>query len=203
MAIQVMKQLERTRRAANEDEVRLLRSYSGFGGLSSVFDPKNSSWEKEYDALRKELTQAEYDAARASILDAYYTPPEIVEAIYAGLQHFGFQGGNILEPSCGAGRFFGAMPQEIRENSHICGVELDPLSARIAAVAYPEVTIAQQGFETTRFPEESFDLAIGNVPFGEQIVVADEKYAGEGLKIHEYVPPFCERHRCGMKRFFR
>ena len=185
-AIQVMKQLERTGRVANEDELRLLRSYSGFGGLSAVFDPKNSSWQKEYDALRKELTQAEYDAARASVLDAYYTPPEVAEAIYAGLQHFGFHGGNILEPSCGAGRFFGAMPQEIRENSHICGVELDPLSARIAAVAYPEAAIAQQGFETTQFPEASFDLAIGNVPFGEQIIIADEAHASEGLKIHEY-----------------
>ena len=185
-AIQVMKQLERTGRAASEEELRLLRSYSGFGGLSDVFDPKNSRWQTEYDALRKELSQAEYDAARASILDAYYTPPEVAEAIYEGLQQFGFHGGNILEPSCGAGRFFGAMPQEIRENSHVCGIELDPLSARIAAVAYPDAAIAQQGFETTRFPDGSFDLAIGNVPFGEQIIVADEKHADEGLKIHEY-----------------
>lgn len=181
-----MKQIEREARAPKDEELRLLQSYSGFGGLSDVFDPKNSRWKDEYDALRKELTQEEYDAVRASILDAYYTPPEVVEAIYEGLQHFGFHGGNILEPSCGAGRFFHSMPPELRVRSNLYGVELDPISARIAYAAYPDATIAQQGFETTRFPEESFDLAIGNVPFGDQVIVADEKYAGDGLKIHEY-----------------
>ena len=185
-AILTLKELEREGRTASPEEQRLLASYSGFGGLSEVFDPANKAWSNEYDALQSHLTNEEYRAARSSILDAYYTPPDVAKAIYEGLQHLGFTKGNILEPSCGAGRFFAAMPEEMRRESHICGVELDPLSARIAAAAHPDVRVAAQGFETTRFADGSFDLAIGNVPFGETPITADPRYGGAGLLPHDY-----------------
>ena len=185
-AILTLKELEREGRTASPEEQRLLASYSGFGGLSEVFDPANKAWSKEYDALQSHLTNEEYRAARSSILDAYYTPPDVAKAIYEGLQHLGFAKGNILEPSCGAGRFFAAMPEEMRLESHVCGVELDALSARIAAAAHPDVRVAAQGFETTRFADGSFDLAIGNVPFGETPITADPRYGGAGLLPHDY-----------------
>ena len=185
-AILTLKELEREGRTASPEEQRLLASYSGFGGLSEVFDPANKAWSKEYDALQSHLTNEEYRAARSSILDAYYTPPDVAKAIYEGLQHLGFAKGNILEPSCGAGRFFAAMPEEMRRESHVCGVELDALSARIAAAAHPDVRVAAQGFETTRFADGSFDLAIGNVPFGETPITADPRYGGAGLLPHDY-----------------
>lgn len=185
-AIRVLKRLEATGADASPEEQKLLRSYSGFGGLSEAFDPLNQAWQKEYDALQKHLTHAEYTSARATVLDAYYTPPEVAEAIYAGLERLGFQGGNILEPSCGAGRFFSVMPAAMREQSNIFGIELDELSARIAAKAHPEAEISCQGFESTRFADGSFDLAIGNVPFGDTIITSDEKYMGENLRIHDY-----------------
>ena len=185
-AILVLKQIERDGRSATSEERRLLQSYSGFGGLSEAFDPANKAWAKEYDALQKYLTNEEYRSARGSILDAYYTPPEIAEAIYEGLQHLGFAQGNILEPSCGAGRFFSAMPENMRAQSNICGVEMDSLSARIAAATHPDVSIATQGFETTRFADGSFDLAVGNVPFGDTPITGDPKYGGAGLLPHDY-----------------
>ncbi|ERL04152.1 N-6 DNA methylase [Mitsuokella sp. oral taxon 131] len=185
-AIRVLKAIESEGREATQEEQKLLQSYSGFGGFSEAFDPQSKSWASEYDALRQYLSASEYASARATVLDAYYTPPEIIRAIYDGLQHLGFEGGNILEPSCGAGRFFGAMPRELREKSHLYGVELDALSARIAAKAYPDADIAQQGFETTRFADGSFDLAIGNVPFGNTTVSADMKYLKDNLLIHDY-----------------
>lgn len=185
-AIRVLKQLEATGAQASPEEQKLLKSYSGFGGLAEAFDPLNQAWQKEYDALQKYLTHAEYTSARATVLDAYYTPPEVVEAIYAGLERIGFQGGHILEPSCGAGRFFSAMPAAMREQSSLFGIELDELSARIAAKAHPDAEVSCQGFETTRFADGSFDLAIGNVPFGDTIITSDEKYMGENLRIHDY-----------------
>ena len=185
-AILTLKELERQGRTATSEEQRLLASYSGFGGLSEAFDPANKAWSAEYDALQTHLTNEEYRAARSSILDAYYTPPDVAKAIYEGLQHLGFTKGNILEPSCGAGRFFAAMPEEMRRESHVCGVEQDTLSARIAAAAHPDVRVAAQGFETTRFADGSFDLAIGNVPFGETPITADPRYGGAGLLPHDY-----------------
>ena len=146
----------------------------------------SKAWRKEYDALRTHLTEAEFSSARASILNAHYTPPEVIEGIYEGLAHLGFQGGNVLEPSCGAGRFFEAMPEQMREGSRLIGVEVDALSARIAALAHPDAEIAQQGFERTRFADGSFDLAISNVPFGNEIITGDPKYLGERLRIHDY-----------------
>ena len=185
-AIRVMKHLEERGIPPTSEELRLLRSYSGFGGIPEAFDPSNKAWKKEYDTLRTHLTESEFSSARASTLNAHYTPPEVIEAIYAGLAHLGFQGGNVLEPSCGAGRFFEAMPEEMRKESRLIGVEVDALSARIAKLAHPDAEISQQGFERTRFADGSFDLAISNVPFGDEIITGDPKYLGERLRIHDY-----------------
>ena len=185
-AIRVMKHLEERGIPPTSEELRLLRSYSGFGGIPEAFDPSNKAWKKEYDTLRTHLTESEFSSARASTLNAHYTPPEVIEGIYAGLAHLGFQGGNVLEPSCGAGRFFEAMPEEMRKESRLIGVEVDALSARIAKLAHPDAEISQQGFERTRFADGSFDLAISNVPFGDEIITGDPKYLGERLRIHDY-----------------
>ncbi|WP_216634942.1 helicase-related protein [Selenomonas sp. oral taxon 126] len=185
-AIRVMKALEEREVPPTSEELRLLRSYSGFGGIPEAFDPANKAWSKEYDALRRHLTEAEFSSARASTLNAHYTPSEVIAGIYEGLAHIGFQGGNVLEPSCGAGRFFDAMPEEMRNESRLFGVEVDALSARIARLAHPDAEIAQQGFERTRFADGSFDLAISNVPFGDEIITGDPKYLGKRLRIHDY-----------------
>ena len=185
-AIRVMKHLEERVIPPTSEELRLLRSYSGFGGILEAFDPANKAWSKEYDALRRHLTEAEFSSARASTLNAHYTPPEVIAGIYEGLAHIGFTGGNVLEPSCGAGRFFDAMPEEMRNESRLFGVEVDVLSARIARLAHLDAEIAQQGFERTRFADGSFDLAISNVPFGDEIITGDPKYLGERLRIHDY-----------------
>ena len=185
-AIRVMKALEEHEVPPTSEELRLLRSYSGFGGIPEVFDPTNKAWSKEYDALRRHLTEAEFSSARASTLNAHYTPSEVIAGIYEGLAHIGFTGGNVLEPSCGVGRFFDAMPEEMRNESRLFGVEVDALSARIARLAHPDAEIAQQGFERTRFADGSFDLAISNVPFGDEIITGDPKYLGERLRIHDY-----------------
>ncbi|MBR5163545.1 MAG: hypothetical protein IKW79_05945, partial [Schwartzia sp.] len=155
-----------------------LLDYSGFGNLPEVFDNTNESWKAEHDWLSSRLTREEYASARASVLNSYYTDPAIVSAIYQGLAGMGFNKGNILEPSCGVGNFFRAMPDDIRKNSHLCGVELDLISGRIARQLYPDANISIQGFETTTYPEGSFDLAITNVPF--------ENYKIQGYSVHDY-----------------
>lgn len=185
-AIQVMRNIEETHRTASEDEAKLLGSYSGFGGLAEVFDPRNEAWRKEYEALRQVLTNEEYTSARSTILDAFYTPPEVAEAICKGLSRMGFTSGNILEPSCGSGRFFDAMPKEMREESHVVGIEMDALSARIAKAAHKDVEIFHQSFQNSRFANGSFDLAIGNVPFGDSPIYGDSAYEGQGLLPHDY-----------------
>ena len=185
-AIQVMRSIEETHRTASEEEAKLLGSYSGFGGLAEVFDPRNEAWRKEYEALRRVLTNEEYTSARSTILDAFYTPPEVAEAICKGLSRIGFASGNILEPSCGSGRFFDAMPKEMREESHVVGIEMDALSARIAKAAHKDVEIFHQSFQNSRFANGSFDLAIGNVPFGDSPIYGDSAYEGQGLLPHDY-----------------
>ena len=185
-AIQVMRSIEETGRTASEEEAKLLGSYSGFGGLAEVFDPRNEAWRKEYEALRQVLTNEEYTSARSTILDAFYTPPEVAEAICKGLSRMGFTSGNILEPSCGSGRFFDAMPKEMREESHVVGIEMDALSARIAKAAHKDVEIFHQSFQNSRFANGSFDLAIGNVPFGDSPIYGDSAYEGQGLLPHDY-----------------
>lgn len=187
-AILTLKRLEQQQKTPSEEERKLLASYSGFGGLSEVFDPLNEHWKNEYKILSTVLTNEEYTSARRTILDAYYTPSEVARAIYDGLAQIGFQGGNILEPSCGAGVFIGSMPENMKENSYIQGIELDGLSARIASYAQhaEHVRINQQSFETHRFANGSFDLAVGNVPFGNTRVYNDPKYATDGYLIHDY-----------------
>ncbi|MBO6211051.1 MAG: hypothetical protein J6N99_10235, partial [Schwartzia sp.] len=178
-AILTMKALEENPAASMSSEMReLLLGYSGFGNLPEVFDPKNKSWTPEHDLLKKVLTQEEYAAARASVLNSYYTDPAIVSVIYQGLAGMGFKKGNILEPSCGVGNFFRAMPEDIRKNSHLFGVELDSISGRIARQLHPDANISIQGFETSNYPEGSFDLAITNVPF--------ENYKIHGFSVHDY-----------------
>lgn len=185
-AIRVMKRLEVDGRGPDELEARLLKSYSGFGGMPEAFDPRNTAWQDEYRALRHFLTHEEYASARASILDAFYTPHDVTAAIVEGVASLGFASGNILEPSCGSGRFFDAMPEAMRKESHIVGIEMDTLTARIARAAHPDVEIFAQSLQRSRFADGSFDLAIGNVPFGVNSIFGDEKYEGQGLKPHDY-----------------
>lgn len=187
-AIAVLKRLEKYGTAPTDEERKLLQSFSGFGGLSEVFDPLNVNWQPEYKALQAALTNKEYASAKNTVLDAFYTPPEVSAAIYQGLEQIGFKGGNILEPSCGIGNFFATMPEEMKESSHTVGIEIDGLSSRIARALYEEEGIAlhNQGFEENRFADGSFDLAIGNVPFGETHIYTDPKYAAQGPLVHDY-----------------
>jgi len=185
LAIQVLKELESSGRSPSEEEIALLRSYVGFGGLrEQVFQDGYKGWENEQQELKQILTEAEYDALRSSTLTAFYTPPEIIEAIYASLERIGFEKGNILDPSMGSGRFFQNMPEDMRKNSNLFGVELDPLTGRMAKFAYPEAEISIDGFEKTTYPDNSFDMAITNVPFGDYSVY-DTGEKGT-FKIHDY-----------------
>lgn len=185
-AIRVMKQLEAEDRPATPEEQRLLKSYAGFGGLPEAFDEFNTSWKKEYQALRAELSDSEFTSARGSVLNAHFTSPMLVQKIYSALEKMGFQQGNILEPAAGSGRFFDSMPDDMRKNSHVFGVELDDLTSRITAKAYPDVNMSNQGFETTSFSNGSFDLAISNVPFGNYQVASDLSHRADNFLIHDY-----------------
>ena len=182
-AIQLLKQLESEDRQANPDEQEILSRYVGWGGLSDAFDPSKDNWRKEYQDLKDTLTPAEYEAAKASTLNAHYTSPTIINAIYKTVGNMGFETGNILEPSCGVGNFFGMLPQQM-QSSPLYGVELDSISGRIAKKLYPNANITVAGFETVSHPN-FFDLAIGNVPFG-QYQVNDKAYNKLGFNIHNY-----------------
>lgn len=185
-AIKLVKILEEENREATPGERKLLLSYAGFGGIPEAFNEFNAAWQNEYHAIRNELTDAEFYAARNSTLNAHYTPESIVRSIYQGLESKGFTGGNILEPSAGSGRFFQFMPENMSAASHLFGVELDSLTARIAAKAHPDVTMANQGFESTKFADNTFDLAISNVPFGDYRITSDKRYRGQNYVIHDY-----------------
>ena len=179
-AIRTLKAVEAENRTATPAEQAVLAQYVGWGGLADFFDEKNS----RYGELKELLTDAEYAAARESTLTAFYTPPVVIRGIYAALGQMGFAQGNILEPSCGIGNFLGMLPDEMSE-SKLYGVELDDLSGRIARQLYQRSSIAVQGFERTAFPDNFFDIAIGNVPFG-QFRVADKRYDRLNFPIHEY-----------------
>ncbi len=166
-AIKTLKQLESENRTATQEEKDILAQYVGWGGLAKAFDKNDSSWANEFMELQELLTPEEYSSARASTLDAFYTSPAIIEGIYTALDNFGFKGGNILEPACGTGNFIGCMPDEMKNNSQIYGVELDSISARIAQKLYEDAVIQNKGFEKTKFQDGSFDVAVGNVPFGD------------------------------------
>ena len=173
-AITLLKQLESENRSATPDEQTVLAKYVGWGGLSEYFKESNP----HYDELKNLLTENEYDSARASTLDSFYTPPIIIDSIYAVLKNSGFNGGNILEPAMGIGNFFGKIPDSISENSKLYGVEIDSISGRISKQLYPNANITIDGFEKTRFQNNSFDVVLGNVPFG--------RFSINGMKIHDY-----------------
>ena len=182
-AIRTLQTLEFENRNATPEEQKILSQYVGWGGLADAFDPDKDSWAKEYAQLKELLSPEEYAAARASTLNAHYTSPTVIRAIYDAVEKMGFQTGNILEPSCGVGNFFGMLPESM-QGSRLYGVELDSISGRIAQKLYPEANITVAGFETTK-QQDFYDLAIGNVPFG-QYRVNDKDYNKLGFSIHNY-----------------
>ena len=182
-AIRLLKELEAAGQQASPEQQEVLSRYVGWGGLSDAFDPEKPAWVSEYAQLKELLTPEEYAAARSSTLNAHYTSPTVIKAIYDAVGRMGFETGNILEPSMGVGNFFGMLPEEMR-NSRLYGVELDPISGRIAKQLYPKADITVGGFETTDC-RDFFDLAIGNVPFG-QYQVNDKAYNKLNFSIHNY-----------------
>mgnify|MGYP003369775464 CR=1 FL=1 len=184
-AIKVLKQIEAEYRTATPEEQKQLSLYSGWGGLANAFESDNDRWKNEYSELKELLTDDEYTAARSSVLDAFFTDSVIIDSIYKVMQNAGFKGGNILEPAMGIGNFFGRLPEELRDKVNLYGVEKDSLSGRIAQKLYPQADITIDGFENTRFNDNSFDVAIGNIPFGD-FSVNDSKYNSKHLKIHDY-----------------
>ena len=184
-AIKTLKQIESENRAATPEEQKTLSKYVGWGGVPQAFDGDNSTWATEYAQLKSLLTPDEYEAARGSVLNAHYTSPTVIHAIYSGLQNLGFEGGNILEPAMGVGNFFGAMPQEMRKNSSLSGVELDSITGRIAQQLYPSADVQIKGYEKTNFSDNFFDVVVGNVPFG-SYGVSDKRYNRENFFIHDY-----------------
>ncbi|WP_252192657.1 DEAD/DEAH box helicase family protein, partial [Pseudoflavonifractor sp. MCC625] len=182
-AIKLLKYLEETTEQATPEQQKILSRYVGWGGLADAFDPEKPAWALEYAQLKELLTPEEYAAARSSTLNAHYTSPTVIQAIYEAVGRMGFETGNILEPSMGVGNFFGMLPEEMR-NSRLYGVELDSVSGRIAKQLYPKADITVGGFETTD-RRDFFDLAIGNVPFG-QYQVRDKAYDKLNFSIHNY-----------------
>ena len=182
-AIRLLKELEAAGKQASPEQQEILSRYVGWGGLADAFDPEKPAWASEYAQLKELLTPEEYAAARSSTLNAHYTSPTVIQAIYEAVSRMGFETGNILEPSMGVGNFFGMLPEEMR-NSRLYGVELDPVSGRIAKQLYPKADITVGGFETTD-RRDFFDLAIGNVPFG-QYQVNDKAYNKLNFSIHNY-----------------
>lgn len=166
-AIRTLKTLEREKRPATAEEKETLSKYVGWGALAKAFDKNDEKWSAEYEELKDLLTPQEYAQARSTVNDAFYTSPTVIDGIYEALGNFGFEGGNILEPAMGIGNFFGRMPEDMQAHSQLYGVEIDSLSGRIAQALYPDADIAIQGFEKNRFQNGSFDVAVGNVPFGE------------------------------------
>lgn len=166
-AIKTLKTLEREKRSATAEEKETLSKYVGWGALAKAFDKNDEKWAAEYKELSELLTPQEYAQARSTVNDAFYTSPTVIDGIYEALANFGFEGGNVLEPAMGIGNFFGRMPEDMQSHSHLYGVEIDSLSGRIAQALYPDADIAIQGFEQNRFQNGCFDVAVGNVPFGE------------------------------------
>ena len=183
-AIRLLKELEAAGQQASPEQQEVLSRYVGWGGVPEAFDPSKTAWTKEYAELKELLTPEEYEAARASTLNAHYTSPMVIRAIYEAVEQMGFHSGNILEPSCGVGNFFGMLPESMSE-SKLYGVELDSITGRIARQLYPNARIEVNGFEKTQYPDGIFDLAIGNVPFG-NYRVSDRPYDRHNLLIHDY-----------------
>ena len=183
-AINLLHELEIENRLATPEEQEILSRYVGWGGLSMAFDEHNAAWADEFKELYASLSPEEYNAAMESTLTAFYTPPVVIKAMYETLDRLGFSQGNILEPSCGTGNFFGLLPESMA-GSKLHGVELDPLTGKIAKQLYQKANIAIEGFEQTKLPDDHFDVVIGNVPFGE-IRVNDSRYNAQKFLIHDY-----------------
>ena len=184
VAIRLLFSLEKQGRNATKDEQDILSRYVGWGGLADVFDESKSNWANEYLELKSLLSEEEYKSARESTLTSFYTSPVVIESIYKALNNLGFRHGNILEPSCGIGNFFGKLPDEMKD-SKMYGVELDSISGRIAKQLYQNSNIAIEGYEETKLPDSFFDVAVGNVPFG-NFKVVDKKYDRLNFNIHDY-----------------
>lgn len=183
-AIRVLKKCEEENRFATPQEQEILSKYVGWGGLPQAFDEKDSSWSNEYSILKNLLDEKEYSQARESTLTAFYTPPVVIRSMYKALENMGLKTGNILEPSCGVGNFIGMLPDSL-EDCKLYGVELDSISGRIARQLYQKSTVAVQGYEDTNLPNSFFDVAVGNVPFGD-FKVLDKKYDKHKFLIHDY-----------------
>ena len=183
-AIQLLKKCENEHRYATPEEQEMLAKYVGWGGLSDAFDPKKSAWAAEYLELQTVLSEEEYESARESTLTAFYTPPIVIKSMYQALENMGLKSGNILEPSCGVGNFIGMKPESLSD-CKMYGVELDSVSGRIAAQLYQKSKIAVEGYEKVNLPDSFFDVAIGNVPFGE-FKVFDSRYDRYNFFIHDY-----------------
>lgn len=183
-AINLLHELEIENRLATPEEQEVLSRYVGWGGLSKAFDEHNAAWAEEFKELYASLSPEEYRAAMESTLTAFYTPPVVIKAMYDALDRLGFSQGNILEPSCGTGNFFGLLPESM-QNSKLHGVEIDSLTGRIAKQLYQKANIAIEGFEKTNLPDDHFDVVLGNVPFGE-IRVNDSRYNAQKFLIHDY-----------------
>lgn len=183
-AINLLHELEIENRLATPEEQEVLSRYVGWGGLSMAFDEHNAAWADEFKELYVSLSPEEYNAAMESTLTAFYTPPVVIKAMYDALDRLGFSQGNILEPSCGTGNFFGLLPESM-QNSKLHGVEIDSLTGRIAKQLYQKANIAIEGFEKTNLPDDHFDVVLGNVPFGE-IRVNDSRYNAQKFLIHDY-----------------
>lgn len=184
-AIKILKNIEKENRLATPDEQIIMAKYVGWGGMAGAFDEKSNTWAKEYVELKEVLSEEEYISARASTNTAFYTEPEIIKGIYQALKNFGFEGGNILEPSMGIGNFFSVMPEEMQKASKLYGVELEDLSGRIAKQLYQKADIQICGYEKSNLQDNFFDVAIGNIPFGDYKVF-DEHYKKQNFKIHDY-----------------
>ena len=184
LAIETVKQLEKEQRQATKEEQNILADYVGWGGIADVFDEKKPQWQEERERIQTALTPEEYRSAVGSVLNAHYTQPVLIKAMYQVLAGLGFTKGRILEPSCGTGNFFGLLPESMNKST-LYGVELDQMSAKIAGYLYPEVNIENTGFERTDYPDGYFDIAVGNVPFGDYRV-NDPVYNRHGFLIHDY-----------------
>lgn len=183
-AIRLLKQIEYEGRTATTEEQKLLARYVGWGGIAQAFDERNEGWQKEYAELKELLSPSEYEDARETVNTAFYTSPVITQAVYGALEKFGFRKGTILEPALGVGHFFGTIPESMQD-SKLYGVEKDDISGRIAKLLYPKAKIKVRGFEETQYPDNFFDVAVGNVPFGDYKLY-DAKYAKHNFRIHDY-----------------
>lgn len=183
-AIKILKRCEEENRFATKEEQNILSKYVGWGGLSQAFDENNIQWNNEYKELKSLLTEEEYKNAMESTLTAFYTPPIVIRAMYKALENMGFKNGNILEPSCGTGNFLGMVPETLK-TSNLYGIELDSISGRIARQLYQKSSIAIEGYEKTELPDSFFDVAIGNVPFGD-FKLNDKRYDRNNFLIHDY-----------------